>query len=346
MLGKLQALMHRRLSVSQRFALLRFFCVLAITVLVCAASSAVLRRQLFVHDGAVIGDLASRLFTSIVPAEFFAARSGTAPAGAERLREFARSEQVVRFMVYDADGWVLWSDDPSLTDHHFGENTKVAAALRGETIAEISHPGSEGHHPTLRGFPRLEEVYTPVRYHSNGPIVGVIELYRVPTTLFAVLDHGVVVVWALGGIAGAILYLTLVTVAWNCYRTQIRLEAELAGYAHVLETRVEWRTRELEQKAKYLSILYAVSSALGRSLETQEILGRALDELADGKGFDGGWIQLLPDGNESLVVRRGIPEEIVQQFSTRADAVARSGQACVVALDAPEGASDSQSGIA
>src|SRR5882672_6233248 len=236
MLNKLQALMLRRLSVSRRFALLSFLCVLAITVLVCVASSAILRRQLVVHDGAVIGDLASRLFTSIVPAEFFAAPSGAPPAGAGRLREFARSEQVLRFMVYDADGWVLWSDDPSLADHHFGENTKVAAALRGEIIAEISHPGGEGHHSTLRGFPRLEEVYTPVRYESNGPIVGVIELYRAPAALFAVLDHGVVVVWVLGGIAGAVLYLTLVTVAWNCYRTQIRLEGELAEARVLYET--------------------------------------------------------------------------------------------------------------
>src|SRR5260370_12173461 len=100
MLGKLQALMRGRLSVSQRFALLSFLCVLAITVLVCVASGAILRRQLVVHDGAVIGDLAARLFTSSVPAGFFAAPSGTAPAGAERLRELARPAQVARFMVY------------------------------------------------------------------------------------------------------------------------------------------------------------------------------------------------------------------------------------------------------
>src|SRR6266480_4966957 len=207
MLHKLPALLRRRLSVAARLAQISFFCVLAITVLVCVASSAVLRRQLVVHDGAVIGDLASRLFTSSVPAEFFAVSSGTPPAGAERLREFARSEQVVRFMVYAADGRVLWSDDASLTDRHFGENAKVAAALRGETVAEVSQPGAEGHQSALRGFPRLEEVYTPVRYQPNAPIVGVIELYRAPATLFAVLDHGVVVGWVLGGIAGAIRYL-------------------------------------------------------------------------------------------------------------------------------------------
>ena len=91
MLGKLRALMHRRLSVPQRFALLSFFCILAVTVLVCGAAGTVLRAQLIKHDGAVIGDLASRLFTSSVPASFFSA-PGAAPAGAERLREFARSE--------------------------------------------------------------------------------------------------------------------------------------------------------------------------------------------------------------------------------------------------------------
>src|SRR6266704_94924 len=334
MLGKLRALMRRRLSVSRRFALLSFLCVLAITVLVCGGASSVLRSQLVVHDGVVIGDLASRLFTSSVPASFFAA-PGAAPAGAERLREFARSEQVVRFMVYDADGRVLWSDDASLADRHFGENAKVAAALRGETIAELSQPGAEGHHSTLRGFPRLEEVYAPVRYQPDAPIVGVIELYRTPAALFAVLDDGVVVVWLLGGTAGVVLYLTLVIVARNCTRTQVRLEAELAEYARVLQARVDERTRELVRKAKYLSILYAVSSALGQSLETREILGRALDELADGKGFEGGWIQLLPEENDGvpLVVRRGISEDVVRRFAARADAVARSGQACVVALE-------------
>ena len=343
MQGKLDALIRNWLSVSRRFALLSFLCVLAITILICSGASTVLRDQLVKHDGVVIGDLASRLFTSSVPAGFFAAQSGAAPASAERLREFARSEQVVRFMVYGADGRVLWSDDASLTDRHFGENAKVAAALRGETIAEISQPGEEGHHSSLRGFPRLEEIYTPVRYQANGPIVGVIELYRAPAALFAVVDHGGVVVWILGGIAGGVLYLTLVTVAWNCYRAQIRLEAELAGYARVLQARVDERTRELAQKAKYLSILYAVSSALGRSLETQEILGRALEELADGKGFDGGWIQLLPDedGGVPMVVRRGISEEVVQRFAARANTVARYGQVRVLPLEEP---SDTQSG--
>src|SRR5258708_23927409 len=105
MLNKLQALTLRRLSVSQRFALLSFFCVLAITVLVCAACSAVLRRQLVAHDEAVIGDLASRLFTSSVPAEFFAWPSGTPPTAAARLRCAARAPHALTSTGSSAHGY-------------------------------------------------------------------------------------------------------------------------------------------------------------------------------------------------------------------------------------------------
>jgi len=55
MLGELQALTRRGSPVSGDCAA-ELLCVLAITVLVCVASSAILRRQLVVHDGAVIGD--------------------------------------------------------------------------------------------------------------------------------------------------------------------------------------------------------------------------------------------------------------------------------------------------
>src|SRR3954464_965982 len=105
--------MRPTLAASQRFALLSFFCILAITVLICGSVGVVLDRELVKHDGAVTGDLASLLFTSTVFAAFFRTPAGAAPAGAERLREFARAKDVVRFLVYDADRRVLWSDDDS-----------------------------------------------------------------------------------------------------------------------------------------------------------------------------------------------------------------------------------------
>jgi hypothetical protein len=79
MLSKLQALMHGGQSVSRRFALLSFLCVLAITVLVCFGASTVLRSQLVMHDGVVIGDLASACSRRAFP-------PASSPRGPERLR--------------------------------------------------------------------------------------------------------------------------------------------------------------------------------------------------------------------------------------------------------------------
>src|SRR4051812_9814604 len=220
--------MRRPLAASRRFALLSFFCILAITVLVCGSVGVVLDRELVKHDGAVTGDLASLLFTSTVPAAFFAAPSGTAPAGAERLREFARSRDVVRFLVYDADRRVLWSDDASVIGRRYSEHPEVEAALHGEIHTEVIRPGTEQHHSQLDAYSRLQEVYAPVRYRADGPIVGAIELYRAPPQLFAALDHGGLIVWMLGGIAGTVLYLALIGVERSCSRAQARLEAELA----------------------------------------------------------------------------------------------------------------------
>src|SRR5207247_11108684 len=129
-------------------------------------------------------------------------------------------------------------------------------------------------------------VYTPVRYQPNAPIVGVIERYRVPATLFAVLDYGVVVVWVLGGIAGAILYLTLVSVAWNCYRTQIRLEGELYEARVLYETTA--RFGELTDCDTLLTAIVEGAVSLTRASY-------------GGTGF--------PDGDDMVMHRLAAPEQ-------------------------------------
>jgi PAS domain S-box-containing protein len=282
--NKLRALVLRGLSVPQRFAVLTFLCVVAITVLVCGLTGIALRRELVKHDGAVTGDLASLLFASIVPAEFFAAPPGTEPPGAERLKEFAQSREVVRFIVYDTGRRVLWSSDASLIGRRFGEHREVKAALRGETVSTIIRPGAEPHHSELKGFARLEEVYAPVRYRSNGPIVGAIELYRAPPGLFAALDHGVLIVWLVGGVAGVLLYLTLFAVARRYSRTQVRLEAERAEYARLLEARVAERTRELtrlyaatREREHETRVLYETTGRFGELTDNDALL-RAIVE--------------------------------------------------------------------
>ena len=59
--------------------------------------------------------------------------------------------------------------------------------------------------------PRFVENYLPVRATAGGPVIGVVEVYRVPVALFETIAHGMRLIWAiaLGGglvpVPGAVL---------------------------------------------------------------------------------------------------------------------------------------------
>jgi len=111
--------------------------------------------------------------------------------------------------------------------------------MHGETIAEITQRERRASFDSP-GVPRVEEIYTPVRYQSSGPIVGVIELYRAPATLFVVLDQGVVVIWVLAASRRHPLPDLLRRTDW--LRIQIRLEASSPRRASSMNDRPVRRT--------------------------------------------------------------------------------------------------------
>jgi two-component system NtrC family sensor kinase len=289
---------------------------------VCVSGVTVLGRHLVEHDATLVAELASLLVSRDVPVEHF---TGERLARSElfegALAEFARAEHIKRFIVYDAAGRVLWSDDGTLVDSGGSDSYGLRAALRGEITAHIIGPGASGHAGSPRSAKRLEEVYVPVRYPGDPRIVGVLEIYRDPAAFFAALDRGQGVIWILGGAGGLALYVALFVIVRNASATQARLEAELAAHARALEARVEARTEDLSRKTQALSSLYSVSRTLGQSLDLHDILRHALDELLDAKGFEGGWIALRPDktGDAPLIVSRGVSDDLVQRVAARAD---------------------------
>jgi PAS domain S-box-containing protein len=324
------------LTLLQKFSILSFLCILGITVAVCVPTAAVFRRHLLEHDAAIVGPLARLLVTRSVPADAFTRSRVPDPGLFERsLAEFARAEHVERLILYDADLRVLWSDDASLIGRRFPKNEELAAALGGELIVHIIRPGKAEHQGTLQAFARLEEIYVPVRYHDDAPVVGVLEIYRDPPAFFAALDRGREFVWILGGVGAVALYLVLFVIVRNATHTQARLEVELAAHARALEARVEERTKDLSRKTQALSVLYAISSTLGQSLDIRDILQRALDDLLGAGGFDAGWMHLLRldvDG-EPIVIGRGVSDQFVHRFAAETRSVATSGGARVIDVE-------------
>src|SRR5213594_2524094 len=197
----------------QKFSLVTFISVVAVTVVACGLGGWLLVRHLVAHDAALAGDLARLLLTRSLPASLFFPTAAADPSlYARTMNDIAASADVVRVVLYDARARVLWSDDPALIGRRFAENHELRAALGGEIEGKIIRPG-KAENEDLRSFGRIEEIYLPVRYARDGPVVAVLEIYRYPPAFFAIVDRALAVVWLLGGGGGFVLYATLFAMA-------------------------------------------------------------------------------------------------------------------------------------
>lgn len=324
---------HRPLTRLQKFSLLGVLCILGITVAVTASVATFLSRELVKRDAEVTADLIRTLFTRTIPASYFSEFLAPDRTLYEKtFAEIAATARVEQVKVWDAQGRILWSDNATLIGRRFSNNPHLQVALQGEIQAEIIRPWKEEHGWALRSFDRLEEIYVPIRYSQAGPVVGVLEIYRNPSALFAALDRGPAVVWILGGGGGLLLCLSLFVIL------------QCSSYARTLEERVAERTRELSERASDMSMLYTVSSTINKSLDIQTILDRALERILEAKGFDGGWIGLHSRQGEGcpVVASRGMSEQAARDLARKSspdeafEQIIRTGKPVLISDEAGE----------
>ncbi|PYN96016.1 MAG: hypothetical protein DMD89_18425, partial [Candidatus Rokuibacteriota bacterium] len=99
----------------QKFSLVTFISVVAVTVVACGLGGWLLVRHLVAHDAALAGDLARLLLTRSLPASLFFPTAAADPSlYARTMNDIAAADDVVRVVLYDAQARVLWSDDTAL----------------------------------------------------------------------------------------------------------------------------------------------------------------------------------------------------------------------------------------
>jgi len=196
----------------QRLSVVTLLCVVAVTIIACAVGAELLARHLVAHDAALAADLARLALTRSLPPSAFGPSAPTDPADyARAVDEIVAAADVVRVILYDRQARVLWSDDAALIGRRFAADWELRSALEGRLEAHLIRPG-KAEQETLRPFARIEEIYIPVRYVKDGPVVGALEIYRYPAAFFTALDRGLALVWLLGGSGGLVLYAALFAV--------------------------------------------------------------------------------------------------------------------------------------
>ena len=207
---------HRGFNLTAWFAVLSLLCIGAVTVTSSILLSRFLTTNLLMHDALVTMEVVQSIVEVQGARDYFV--GGKRPGGDRSLEEFvahvAKLPDVLRANIYARDQRVLWSSDATLIGRVLGPNPELEEALKGEVAIESGIIGSTGdpkpEHLALRSDePRFVELYLPVRTTNGGEVIGVVEVYKVPTRLFQTIARGVQMIWAFALVGGVLLYVAL-----------------------------------------------------------------------------------------------------------------------------------------
>jgi len=126
----------------------------------------------------------------------------------ELVDHIATMPGVIRANLFSDDGKVLWSTQAELIGKRFDGNHDLDEALGGEIYFELKDVKEEQKAEYVKfgsEISRLVENYLPIWDVKNNKVVAVVEIYKVPKTLFDALESVRNLVWA--SVVGATLFL-------------------------------------------------------------------------------------------------------------------------------------------
>ena len=215
-------------------SLIRTFAVLSLIVIALITAAQIRVQWTLFHDDLVEWERTSTAETirvdaaAALRAEDFS--GWQTPEAQARFAHFFRLTlshvEILRVKVYGPAMEVIWSDEPRLLGGRFPDNNHLRRALRGETVARLER-AEKPENLYERGFATLVELYVPMTFPGPTPgteqMVGVVEIYKDPSRMFANLwrDRLVIIATSLGG--AIVLYAALF---WIVRRASRQLRAQ------------------------------------------------------------------------------------------------------------------------
>jgi two-component system sensor histidine kinase HydH len=170
---------------------------------------------------------------SILGAENYGQRVfiGDSADANEALKAFAdhvrAMPEILRVNVYGADRRILWSTNADLTGRRFENNPELEEALEGKLESEIGELASDSkpEHIALGASAtgHFIEAYLPIR--RGDAVIGVVEVYKVPTALEAAIARGRRIIEVSATIGALVLFATLY---WIVRRGALQIERQQA----------------------------------------------------------------------------------------------------------------------
>lgn len=221
----------RSLSLSRTFALLSLLIIALITASQVFVQWHLLRDDLLRWERTITADTIRGDAAALLRQEDFTQwRTPQAQQHFEQVFRIALMRlEIIRIKVYNPEMRVIWSDEPRLLGTRFPENSDLAEALRGETVAHLE-TNQKAENIYERQFDETVEMYVPLWFTSDetpsaSRVVGVVEIYKNPSRALASMSRDRWTI-ALTSLAGAcLLYAVLFGIVHRASR-QLRSQRE------------------------------------------------------------------------------------------------------------------------
>ena len=220
-------------NLTRRFSVLALVCIASFSMAMAVLLSNFLTDKMLHRDAAEDMEFVQNVVFADHATSFF-----LAPASGDNVEEtfknFAKMPDVLRANVYSRDRSVIWSSDKTLVGKPVGVNPELDEALGGELAVESGVATKEEHlrgeHPVGATPGRyFVEIYIPVWDEAHRQVVGVVETYKTPDSLFDAIHEGERLIWWGSLVGGALLYSALFWIVRRADRIMRDQQARLLG---------------------------------------------------------------------------------------------------------------------
>lgn len=236
---------RRRASLTRRFSVLFILTIALIAVLTGLILTRFQADNMLRRDAVVTKEFVQSIVAEADRVHTLGQHSGQSAALArflqgdttestERLDELfnliGQMPDVIRVNVFGRDGKIAWSSDHRLVGKTFPTNHHLDAAFGGDLIVETGRPsdGKAEYQFFAEGSTsRFVETYVPLWDRGGTRVLGVFEVYKIPSTLFSAIAMGEQLVWMSGIVGGVVLLALLLWIVRNADTVIRRQQSQL-----------------------------------------------------------------------------------------------------------------------